>query len=259
MLDIIFFMICFGASTVGAICGIGGGVIIKPVLDAFGVMSVSTISFLSGLTVLCMSSYSVIRMKLEKSSAVKRQTGLPLAIGAALGGVAGKALFGVIKASFPDPEKVGTVQAVCLAAVTAATLFYTLKKEKISTKSITSPVLSAVLGALLGIMSSFLGIGGGPINLVVLAYFFSMSSKVAAANSLYVIFFSQVASLLYSVFTKSIPQFSILTLVVMAAGGIAGGIVGRKINKTIDDKVVDKLFICCMVVIIMICIFNAVK
>ncbi len=56
---IIFFIISFGACIVGAICGIGGGVIIKPVLDAFGVLSVSAISFLSGCTVLAMTCYSV--------------------------------------------------------------------------------------------------------------------------------------------------------------------------------------------------------
>ncbi|MEI3183290.1 MAG: sulfite exporter TauE/SafE family protein [Lachnospiraceae bacterium] len=39
-------------------------------------------------------------------------------------------------------------------------------------------------------MSSFLGIGGGPINLVVLLYFFSMDTKAAAQNSLYIILFS---------------------------------------------------------------------
>lgn len=33
---VIFIVVCFLASTVGCICGIGGGVIIKPVLDAFG-------------------------------------------------------------------------------------------------------------------------------------------------------------------------------------------------------------------------------
>ena len=36
MTTFIFLTISFLASTVGAICGIGGGVIIKPVLDAFG-------------------------------------------------------------------------------------------------------------------------------------------------------------------------------------------------------------------------------
>lgn len=37
---ILIFFVCMIASTVGGICGIGGGVVIKPVLDALGVMSV---------------------------------------------------------------------------------------------------------------------------------------------------------------------------------------------------------------------------
>ena len=49
MLLVIFCLICFFASIIGAICGIGGSVIIKPVLDAFGIMDVATISFLSRL------------------------------------------------------------------------------------------------------------------------------------------------------------------------------------------------------------------
>ena len=61
-LYILFWIVSFGASIAGAICGIGGGVIIKPTLDAFGVLSVSTISFLSGCTVLAMTCYSVIRI-----------------------------------------------------------------------------------------------------------------------------------------------------------------------------------------------------
>ncbi|MFR9254508.1 MAG: hypothetical protein ACLVJ6_02695 [Merdibacter sp.] len=47
----LFFLISFGASIIGAICGIGGGIIIKPVMDAFGALDVSIINFLSGCTV----------------------------------------------------------------------------------------------------------------------------------------------------------------------------------------------------------------
>ena len=54
-LYVIFLGVSFCASVVGAICGIGGGVLIKPLLDAFGVLSVASISFLSGCTVLSMS------------------------------------------------------------------------------------------------------------------------------------------------------------------------------------------------------------
>ena len=47
-LYVIFAMVSFLASVAGAICGIGGGVLIKPILDTFGVLSVASISFLSG-------------------------------------------------------------------------------------------------------------------------------------------------------------------------------------------------------------------
>ena len=60
MIFVWVFLVCFLASVVGAICGIGGGVIIKPVLDAFGIMDVATISFLSGCTVLSMRLYSLV-------------------------------------------------------------------------------------------------------------------------------------------------------------------------------------------------------
>lgn len=44
---LLYLVVSFLASVIGAICGIGGGVIIKPVLDLCGLASVSTISFLS--------------------------------------------------------------------------------------------------------------------------------------------------------------------------------------------------------------------
>lgn len=256
MLHIIVFLVCFLASIVGAICGIGGGVIIKPVLDAFGVMSVSAVSFLSGCTVLSMTTYSVLKSKLGGESRIERKTGFPLAVGAVLGGVVGKWLFSFISAMSPDRDKVGAVQAACLFVVTLGTLFYTVYKSRIRTYHVTAPAVCVLIGIGLGILSSFLGIGGGPINLVVLFYFFSMPTKNAAENSLYIIFFSQVASLFSSVVSESIPEFKISMLVLMAAGGIGGGIAGRKINKRISDKLVDRLFIVLMVVILFINLYN---
>ena len=81
MICLIFFAICFLASATGAICGIGGGVIIKPVLDAFGILDVNVISFLSGCTVLSMTTYSVVRSRMSRESHVETAVGLPLALG----------------------------------------------------------------------------------------------------------------------------------------------------------------------------------
>lgn len=253
------FLVCFGASIIGAICGIGGGVIIKPALDAFGVMDVATISFLSGCTVLSMTTYNVVKSKLAGDSKIDTATGMPMAIGAAVGGVFGKQLFQIIRDGAANPQFVGAVQAICLILVTLGTLVYTLYKHRIQTKQVESKMVALEIGLLLGVMSSFLGIGGGPINLVVLYYFFSMESKTAAENSLYVIFFSQTASLIASIVTKTVPAFEIGMLVLMVCGGIGGGMVGRKINKKIDNATVDKLFIGLMVVMIIVNIFNVFK
>ncbi len=255
--SLLFFLVSFFASVVGAICGIGGGVIIKPVLDLFGWASVSAISFLSGCTVLAMSFYSVGRSMLAGERTVDLRTGTPLAIGAAIGGVAGKQLFAAVQAAAPDPDMVGGVQAVCLALITLMTLVYTLKKDGIRTKKIDSAALCLTIGLALGIMSSFLGIGGGPINLVVLFFFFSMDTKTAAANSLYVILFSQITSLLATLATHTVPDFAVHTLALMVLGGIGGGMVGRKINARLDGRAVDKLFTALMAVIIAISVYNA--
>ena len=256
---ILFFAVSFLSSVAGAICGIGGGEIIKPVLDMLQMGAPATINFLSGCTVLSMSLYSVSKALRAGDSQVDMSTGTPLALGAALGGIAGKELFSAVKAAFGGSPMVGGVQAIALGFITLGTLLYTLNKQRIPTRKVRNPVACVLIGLALGIMSSFLGIGGGPINLVVLFYFFSMETKVAAANSLYIILFSQTANLLTIIFTGSIPPFRMIALVLMVCGGIGGGIVGRKLNKKLTSRAVDKLFIGLMVVIVGICIYNSWK
>lgn len=249
-----YFIISLLASVAGAICGIGGGVIIKPTLDLFHLDSVATVSFLSGCTVLAMSCYSVTKSMRAGDSKVDLKVGTPLAVGAAIGGVAGKQMFSAISARFA--ETAGAVQAVCLFLITLATLVYTLNKAHIRTQRIFKAWVCVVIGLLLGIMSSFLGIGGGPINLVVFYFFFSMDTKTAAQNSLYVILISQVTSLLATLFTRSVPPFAWLSLVLMVAGGIGGGMLGRVFNRRMDNRAVDKLFMVLMLVIMGISLYN---
>lgn len=252
----IFFIIAFLSSIVGAICGIGGGVIIKPVLDLLHVGSVASISFLSSCTVLSMSLYSVGTSLAGKKRLIDLRTVTPLAIGAVFGGIIGKYGFQFLSQTVSDSRMIGAIQSACLAIITFATFLYMINKNKIRTLQITTPALSAMIGAFLGILSSFLGIGGGPINLIVLFFFFSMDTKVAAACSLYIILFSQIASLLLSLFTGNIPSFETKSLLLMILGGIGGGIVGRAVNKHIYADTVDKLFQVLILLIVGISLYN---
>ena len=258
---LLVFIICLLASVVGAICGIGGGIVIKPSLDFFffGKMSVSAVSFLSGCTVLSMTCYTVGHSFYEGKNTIDLKIASLLAVGAILGGIGGKELFAIVQNRFSNQDTVGAVQAVCLFAVTFATLLYIIRKKHIRTRRISSPPLLAAIGLCLGLMSSFLGIGGGPINLVVLSYFFSMDTKTAALNSLCVILFSQAAYVATMLLTRATPDFEWTILALMISGGICGGIIGRIFNRRLDNHAVEKLFISLLCFILFICVYNTWK
>ncbi|MGL6201220.1 MAG: TSUP family transporter [Lachnospiraceae bacterium] len=258
MINVIFFGVCFAASVIGAICGIGGGVIIKPALDAVHILDTVSISFLSGCTVLSMSAYSVIKSRINKITRVDKR-GIHLTVGAVIGGITGKLLFQNLVSISNKAEKVSGIQAICLLLITIGTLCYTIKKESIKSRNIAHRFGCIGIGMMLGAISAFLGIGGGPLNLVVLYYFFSMDTKTAAENSLYIIFFSQLASLVQTGVARSIPDFQSGILVLMVAGGIGGGVLGRAVNRRMDEKGINKLFIWIMLVMIGLNMFNIYK
>jgi len=251
-------LICLIATTLGAISGIGGGVIIKPLFDALAPLSVSQISFLSGCSVLAMSIVSLITSRGGEAKIDKART-TPLALGSAVGGVVGKLLFDVIKNAAGNDGVVGTIQSIIMIILTLGVLLYVLNKQRIKTNNVHSVIVCLSIGLILGVLSSFLGIGGGPINLAVLYFFFSMNTKTAALNSLYMIFFAQSASLLFTACSASIPETDLITLSVMIISGILGGFVGRRINKRMSSKSVDVLFCCMLVAIVGTSIYNLLR
>ena len=252
MIFVLYGVIIFFASAVGSFLGGGSGVIIKPLLTLFVNDTTEVINFISSVSVFSMSISSTIKYTRRKQK-VDFITILMISAGSIIGGFAGKSLFDLFNGAMSD-NYAKAYQAVMLAVLLTAALLY-VNKGKVSfhLKNRTAMLLC---GVVLGIISSFLGIGGGPINLVVLFYFFSMDAKTAAQNSLYIIMVSQIASLIASFVTRSIPEFPAVLLVVSIACGVLGGMVGRKINKKIDNRMVEKLFLGLLCVIVAVCGFN---
>lgn len=259
MIHLICYCITFFACVMGTICGMGGGIIIKPVLDATGVMSVAAITFLSGCTVISMSCWSVGKNILKKESVLDLKNTSFLALGAATGGLIGKQIYTTVASLFADQNTAGGVQACLLLAATFATFLYTLNKDKIRSKEVDSPIAGIIIGILLGILGSFLGIGGGPFNVAVLYYFFSMPTKKATQNSLFIVLFSQLTSTLKTVIFDGIPGVQLSILAGMILLGIIGSEVGRRINKRINNQQATFLLECAMVLIMCINIYNIIK
>lgn len=254
----VLFGICLLASAVGAVVGAGGGVIIKPVLDTAGLLPVSTVSFLSSCTVLCMAGISLMR---TRNSGVKLHlpTSTPLAVGAALGGLLGKTLFELVRQNFGDERILGCIQAIFLAALTTLVLYYICRKGQLRSFHVKSPAVSLLAGMLLGLISSFLGVGGGPYNVAALFLLYTMEAKEAARNSIYIIVFSQTVSIAAAIFTRTVPVFTWVNLLSMAAGGAGGAVLGAEISKRISSAGVERALKALCVGILLINLWNAFR
>lgn len=255
---ILLFLISLFASSVGSVVGAGGGVIIKPVLDMIGILPVSTVSFCSGCTVLVMAVCSLLRGR-RNNLKLELRTSTILAIGAVIGGLAGKWLFEQVRSGFGSEQLLGAVQAYVLTVITIGVFLYVRNKHRIPSMRVKNVVATALIGVLLGVISSFLGVGGGTSNVAVLFFFFSMDAKQAAKNSLYIIVFSQISSILSAVMTNSVPGFQWVHLISMMCGGVLSAFVGAAITKRIDNRGVEKVLRILLLIIIAIDCYNVVK
>ena len=256
LLQVLTYIITFFACMIGTVSGMGGGIIIKPVLDATGHMSVAAVTFLSGVAVIMMTIWTLGKTIVLRESVLSARNTTLLAISAAVGGLFGKQAYSMTVALFPTPNMAGGVQATLLLAATIATFIYSVHKERVYTKNVSSIAVIIAIGVVLGVLGSFMGIGGGPFNVVVLQYFFSMETKTATQNSLLIVLFSQLSSVLKTILFDSLPQFPLGILIGMIIVGILGSEVGRKINKKVNEHQAAYLLEAAMILIMGISVYN---
>lgn len=94
-MSLAYFMIAIGATIVGSASGLGGGIIIKPILDFLGHYSVVAISVLSSVTVFFMAVVSVIHQVRNKTKINFKRTGL-IGVGAIVGGILGDKIMALV-------------------------------------------------------------------------------------------------------------------------------------------------------------------
>ena len=252
---LLFLLIPLLASTIGSIVGAGGGVIIKPVLDMLGVMP---LSFCSGCAVLSMSVASLIRGRNDDVK-LDLKVSTSLATGAVFGGIIGKDLLELTANAFETESMLGAMQSILLAVTMVIVIIYICIKSKVRSMNIKNALVSVVIGLLLGAISSYVGIGGGPLNVAVLLFFFGMDAKTAAKNSIFIIVFSQLASIFMCLFTHTVPEFSWFYLILMSVGGILGAMLGNWISKRIDNRAVEFLLKLLTLFVAIISVINAIN
>lgn len=252
MTELIYFLVILFATFIGASAGIGGGVIIKPALDAINISDISTISFVSSCSVLTMAVYSSIKERKHVENFDSKTVYL-IGIGSVFGGIVGSRIFSHI-VEISQPNAVKAFQSFFLALLLIGVLLNIIFKFK--TFNIKNKFFILLIGFLLGITSSFLGIGGGPINVAVFITLFSCDIKNAAIYSLTTIIFTQTSSLITLYLTKGFSQFNLKILFFALPAALLGGFLGSRFNQKATSETISKMFIFTTIGVIILNIFN---
>lgn len=256
--SLVYFLIAIGATTAGSMTGMGGGVIIKPLLDLLHDFDVQTIGVLSAITVFSMSVVSIGKQILQKTK-IHYETAIPLALGSVVGGLMGQWALTAMISALQLNQLVTVVQNALLSLLILAVYLYMRNKSKIKGLTLKGVPASVLVGVFLGICASFLGIGGGPINVALIVYIFSYDTKTASVCSMLTILFAQISKLITITFTTGFAIYDLSLLPAMVVGAIAGGFIGASLNKKCSDATVDKAFNGVQLLVLAISIFNIVQ
>lgn len=255
MFELIYSLVIFIATLIGTLTGLGGGVFIKPILDFIGHHDVSNVAFFSAVAVFFMGLTAVIKF-ISQGTKIKFKFAFFTSLGAIIGGLLGNELFNYILSMF-NKEFMKGIQSLLLALFLIFVLIFMKYKHFFKLFSFKHSSIVFFLAIVLGLTAAFLGIGGGPINVVFLMIFFSLSLKEAAVYSVFVILFSQ-ASKLASIFLANqfLPYDSSFLLFIVPAS-ILGGYLGAKFNKLFTSQKIQFYFNLSLVFIILINFYNA--
>lgn len=251
---LLYFFIALTATGAGAMTGMGGGVIIKPLLDLLGDLPAADIGVLSSITVFAMALVSA-GMQLRKKVANLKMT-VPLAVGSLLGGTMGDRLLTTIIEIIRVNRLVVVLQNICLATVILAVFAYMRMGERRPVLGVRGIVPAALAGMFLGTISSFLGIGGGPINVALILFVFACDIKAATACSILVILFAQASKLASALLSGIFFSHNLSMLPAMAAGAVLGGCLGTCLNQRLPDRVAERVFASVQALVLLVCLCN---
>lgn len=244
------------AALFGACCGLGGGVIVKPLLDAFTSLSASEISVISTFCVLTIALTSVIRYVMQRTK-IDFKRSILLGIGSALGGILGTSLLNLALSRVSD-NVTTLIQSVLLAFfLSLGVLYITFFKKKLSF-NITNPLVIPLAGLLLGALASFAGVGGGPINVALTVLLFSLSIKEAAVSSLVIILISQLTKIGTLAFTGGLSG-DLSPLIIMLPIAFVGALIGAYLNKRLPEKTVLMLYNTAVCTVVAVTVINIIR
>ena len=252
-----FFFIALIATTLGAITGMGGGVMLRPALDLFSNLDALSVSMMSSISVFSMTIISIGK-QVQQKSIPPLTLSAALALGSLIGGNIGQFLLSNIVRNTENHLVIITQNAI-LAFFILIVLIYMQSKSKIPSRNLQGILPGILTGFALGTLASFLGIGGGPINVAIIIYLFGLNTKAATLCSLVTIFFSQAANLFSAFVFHSHSSYDFSLVLPLIIGAIMGGFLGAICNKKMRTETVERTFKIISLIVLGVCVLNMIN
>ncbi|GAA0588834.1 sulfite exporter TauE/SafE family protein [Virgibacillus siamensis] len=251
MVYILCFMIAVTAAFVGSLIGLGGGIVLIPSLlflynysAAFGWAEPQMIVGISLVTMVFTALASTFSYMRE--GRVDYKTGLLFLIGCVPAGI-----FGSWLNQFVDTEQFTLYFGILMIGLSMLFLIKRKRPDKdlsnapnVRTFTVNQETYhykvsiwqAVFLSVVVGILSGLFGIGGGSIMVPALILLFGIPVHIAAATSMFMIFFVSMISAGTHIFLGHVIWEYAIPFIL---GALIGGVVGAKVNQLIKGNILE--------------------
>jgi uncharacterized protein len=237
MLEELWFIpLGFVAGLLGSIIGLGGGIIIVPVLTFFGFSPTLTASN---------SIFAVFSNAAASSISYAKQKKIEYSIGLKLGllSIPGT-IFGAYLSSDITPALFKILFGLIL--ISASIYIYSKRKIEPKNQNISKQIMILAIGAsfLAGIISGLFGVGGGIVFVPMMVIAMGLSMKNAAPTSQFILLFASASALITHTLLGH-PDF--YQALLLSSGAFVGGLVGARLSLEIKESALKILISMLMV------------
>lgn len=202
-----FFIGCIGGFFSGLL-GIGGGVVLIPLLIYLGNVDIKIAATISMIFIIFASLSGIIGHLRFKNIIIR--LGLLMGFGSIIGSYSTSYLTVLI------PEYMLVVIFIIVIFMAIAMLYFNKHNLNTAIKMKKNDYLIIILGMFQGALTGMLGVGGGFVIVPMMSYFFGISIHYAVGTSLIVIFISAIAGILGRISILNLPLEPVWLLIIAA-------------------------------------------
>ncbi|MCH9658829.1 sulfite exporter TauE/SafE family protein [archaeon] len=215
----------FAAGLLGSMIGLGGGIIVVPVLTFLGFPP--TVAASNSLFA-ALSNAAASTISYSKQKRIEYSLGLKLGLLSIPGTVLGAVI---------STDIASDIFKILFGFVLIASSVYIFLRKKIESKekTVSKQMIVFAIGAsfFAGIISSFFGIGGGIIFVPLMVAGMGMAMKKAAPTSQLILLFASLSGVIVHSFLGH-PDF--LQAGFLSIGSFIGGLVGARLSIDIKER-----------------------